>query len=206
MLFSFSQKCLRETEEKIGISWGNFSQLMYFAFYVPHTLYNLNPPWHTSTSERIEWYIEGQAFLRSYYSAPRPSFSSLSHQQVASLSQSSCVSPVQSWIFKESMGARNRGGRWLPYRPARLHRLAEFIPWNRFRGPIRLKIRALLFDGTEGVGGWAWSLIIRPAKKPDPLQKLFNTRNTLWLTSLANVNKFSTLQSRKCGNWECRLC
>ncbi len=37
-------------------------------------------------------------------------------------------------IFKESMGARNRGGRGLSYRPARLHRLAQFIPWNRFLG------------------------------------------------------------------------
>ncbi len=41
-------------------------------------------------------------------------------------------------IFKESMGARNRGGRGLSYRPARLHRLAEFIPWNRFLGPIHV--------------------------------------------------------------------
>jgi hypothetical protein len=30
-------------------------------------------------------------------------------------------------IFKESMGARNRGGIGLSYRPARLHRPAEFI-------------------------------------------------------------------------------
>ncbi len=42
-------------------------------------------------------------------------------------------------IFKESLGARNRGGRGLSYRPAaRLHRLAEFIHWNRFRGPIHV--------------------------------------------------------------------
>ncbi len=42
-------------------------------------------------------------------------------------------------IFKESLGARNRGGRGLSYRPAaRIHRLAEFIPWNRFRGPIHV--------------------------------------------------------------------
>jgi hypothetical protein len=42
------------------------------------------------------------------------------------------------------MKARNRGGRGLSYRPARLHRLAELIPWNRFPGPhTRLKIRAL---------------------------------------------------------------
>ncbi len=31
-------------------------------------------------------------------------------------------------IFKESMGAWHRGGIGLSYRPARLHRLAEFIP------------------------------------------------------------------------------
>jgi hypothetical protein len=31
-------------------------------------------------------------------------------------------------IFRESMGPRNRGGRGLSYRPARIHRLAEFIP------------------------------------------------------------------------------
>jgi hypothetical protein len=43
------------------------------------------------------------------------------------------------------MGARNRVGIGLSYRPARLHRLAELIPWNRFLGSInvRLKIRAL---------------------------------------------------------------
>jgi hypothetical protein len=41
-------------------------------------------------------------------------------------------------IFKESMGARHKGGKGLSYRPAWLHRLAEFIPWNRFLGPINL--------------------------------------------------------------------
>jgi hypothetical protein len=30
------------------------------------------------------------------------------------------------------MGARNRGGIGLSYRPARLHRLAKLIPWNGF--------------------------------------------------------------------------
>ncbi len=41
-------------------------------------------------------------------------------------------------IFKESMGARNRGGIGFSYRPARLHRLAEFIPWNRFLGSLNV--------------------------------------------------------------------
>ncbi len=43
-----------------------------------------------------------------------------------------------SWNFKKSMGARHRGGIGLSYRPARLHRLAEFIPLNQFRGPINI--------------------------------------------------------------------
>jgi hypothetical protein len=36
------------------------------------------------------------------------------------------------------MGARNLVGIGLTYWPARLHRLAEFIPWNRFLGSINV--------------------------------------------------------------------
>jgi hypothetical protein len=46
---------------------------------------------------------------------------------------------TRAGIFKESMGARNRGGIGLSYRPARLHRLVELIPWNRFLGSINVK-------------------------------------------------------------------
>ncbi len=48
-------------------------------------------------------------------------------------------------IFKQSMGARNRVGIGLSYyRPARLHSLAEWVPWNRFLGSLKsLNIRAL---------------------------------------------------------------
>jgi hypothetical protein len=35
------------------------------------------------------------------------------------------------------MEARNLAGMGLSYRPARLHRLAESIPWNRFLGSIK---------------------------------------------------------------------
>ncbi len=41
-------------------------------------------------------------------------------------------------IFKQSMGARNRVGIGLSYRPAKLHRLAEILPWNRFLGSIKV--------------------------------------------------------------------
>jgi hypothetical protein len=36
------------------------------------------------------------------------------------------------------MGARNREGIGLSYRPARLHRLAKFIPWDQFLGSINV--------------------------------------------------------------------
>jgi hypothetical protein len=45
---------------------------------------------------------------------------------------------IRAGIFKKSMGARHRGGIGFSYRPARLHRLAEFIPWHQFRGPIHI--------------------------------------------------------------------
>jgi hypothetical protein len=38
--------------------------------------------------------------------------------------------------FLNNLWARNRVGIGLSYRPARLHRLAEFIPWNRFLGSM----------------------------------------------------------------------
>jgi hypothetical protein len=41
-------------------------------------------------------------------------------------------------IFKKSMGARQRVGIGISYRPARLHRLAELMPWNRFLGSINV--------------------------------------------------------------------
>jgi hypothetical protein len=44
----------------------------------------------------------------------------------------------QSWNFKQSMGARNRVGIGLLYRPAGLHRLAEFIHWNRCLSSINV--------------------------------------------------------------------
>ncbi len=45
---------------------------------------------------------------------------------------------IRAGIFKQSMGARNRIGIGLSYRPARLHRLVELIPWNRFLGSINV--------------------------------------------------------------------
>jgi len=40
--------------------------------------------------------------------------------------------------FKNKKGPRNRVRIGLSYRPARLHRLAESIPWNRFLGSLKV--------------------------------------------------------------------
>ncbi len=45
-------------------------------------------------------------------------------------------------IFKQSMGTRIRVGIGLSYRPARLHMLAELIPWNRFVGSLAYPLKA----------------------------------------------------------------
>jgi hypothetical protein len=46
---------------------------------------------------------------------------------------------VSAGIFRQSMGARKQVGIGLLYQPARLHRLAEPIPWNRFLGSIKVR-------------------------------------------------------------------
>jgi hypothetical protein len=42
-------------------------------------------------------------------------------------------------ILEQSMGARNRVGIKLGYRPSRLHRLAESIPWKQFLSSLKFK-------------------------------------------------------------------
>ncbi len=41
-------------------------------------------------------------------------------------------------IFEQSMRARNPAGVGLSYRPPRLHRLAESIPWNQYVGSLKV--------------------------------------------------------------------
>jgi hypothetical protein len=50
-------------------------------------------------------------------------------------------------IFKHSMGARNRVGIGLLYLPARLHRLAEWIPLNRFLGSLKFGLCSFCRQG-----------------------------------------------------------
>jgi hypothetical protein len=68
------------------------------------------------------------------------------HRVLSSVLDFSC--PVCLWnsslttgragIFKQSLGARNRGGIEFSYRPARLNRLAELIPRYRFLGSLKV--------------------------------------------------------------------
>ncbi len=55
-------------------------------------------------TENIELFVEDQAFLRSYDSALRPPTPPLSRLQLVSLSQSSCVSPIE--LTDRRMGGR----------------------------------------------------------------------------------------------------
>jgi hypothetical protein len=45
--------------------------------------------------------------------------------------------PASAGIFKLSMRDRIQVVIEIPYRPARLHRLAELSPWNRFLGSLK---------------------------------------------------------------------
>ncbi len=57
-------------------------------------------------------------------------------------------------IFKQSMGARNRVGTGLSYRPARLHSLAEFGSLKSILGlPKSLKLRPLCLYPLKEAGG-----------------------------------------------------
>jgi hypothetical protein len=56
----------------------------------------------------------------------------------STVSENAGIEP-RAGIFKKSMGARHGVRIGLLYRPAKLHRLAEFIPWNQFRGPIHVQ-------------------------------------------------------------------
>ncbi len=49
-------------------------------------------------------------------------------------------------ICKQSMGARNRVEIGLSYRPAKLQKLAEWIPWSRFLDPEKSGSDALVLS------------------------------------------------------------
>ncbi len=106
----------RRTEKKIReIKFGNYRRCKFG----PHYL------------------LAQQALLRQYIGAAQV-YPYLILQQISwALFAAFCLFG-RAGIFKKSMGARHRGGIGFSYRPVRLHRPAEFIPWNQCRGPINI--------------------------------------------------------------------
>jgi hypothetical protein len=79
-----------------------------------------------------------------FYSAVCAAHSS-HHHVLQYFSQQRSRQPGEFFYFKTvleflalSMGARNRVGIGVSYRPACLHRLAESIPWNRFLASLKV--------------------------------------------------------------------
>jgi hypothetical protein len=63
-----------------------------------------------------------------------------------------CLFQHRAGIFKQSMGTRNRVGIGLLYWPARLHWLAELVPWNRFlcsSWRTKTKSKTIFFQSEE---------------------------------------------------------
>ncbi len=60
------------------------------------------------SAESIELFIENQAVSPSYDLDPRPPPSPLSRQQVVSLSQSLCVSPIELTDWRSGDGGRGK--------------------------------------------------------------------------------------------------
>ncbi len=54
-------------------------------------------------------------------------------------------SKIRAGTFEHPMEAMNWVGIRLSYRPARLHRLAESITWNRFLGSLKVKNTGSVF-------------------------------------------------------------
>jgi hypothetical protein len=55
-------------------------------------------------------------------------------------------------ILEQPMGARNLVGIGLSYRPDRLYRLAESIPWNRLLGSLKILKYRLRCDSIKNPG------------------------------------------------------
>jgi hypothetical protein len=70
----------------------------------------------------------------------KPAFTERDQKQTMKISEESRQTGfiASAGIFEQSMGARDRIGIGLSYRLARLHSLAELLPWNRFMGSLKV--------------------------------------------------------------------
>jgi hypothetical protein len=85
-------------------------------------------------------------------------------------------------IFKQSMGARNQIGIGLSYRPARLHRLTELMPWNRSLACLNIYEFRLWRAGTT-------NRVVVPAPAPG------------WESIPGLLNRFTNTGSGFCWWW-----
>jgi hypothetical protein len=93
------------------------------------------------------------------------------------------------------MGARHRVGIGLSYRPARLHRLAEFIPWYRFLGSINVKKYGLRNVTGDQVAWWAGTIIqfVVPARHSTLLAESIPWNRLLGSLTFTNSGSDSSL-------------
>ncbi len=121
---------IRWNEEQTLLRYESYSS----SYSWQYDLYNVNKSEHCGAAavDRI-FSLHPLSVLASDTDCP-----GLSHLRKQYWFRSRWIDIDRAGIFKQSMGARIRVGIGLSYRPARLHRLAEFIPWNRFLGSINV--------------------------------------------------------------------
>jgi hypothetical protein len=67
--------------------------------------------------------------------------------------------PGQCWNFLTIYGGQDPSRKRFSYRPAKLHRLAESIPWKRFLGTIEVLKYSLMLRCAAKVGSKASSFL-----------------------------------------------
>ncbi len=87
------------------------------------------------------------------------------------------------------MGTRNRVGIGLPYRPARLQRLTELVPWNQFLGSLKVKKFGLGIPDTLRCAGAGASCVysLLAAKKMGWRMRATETNPTNYRLAARNV-------------------
>ncbi len=93
-------------------------------FYTGYSL-PFSPTWHKTTSVKLSICLSLCLYLRALGWVHESLF--IQRDKMSS-----------AGIFKQSMGARNRVGIGLSYRPTRLHSLAELVSWNRFLASLKV--------------------------------------------------------------------
>ncbi len=81
-------------------------------------------------------------------------------------------------ILEQSTGAKNRERIGLSYRPARLHRLADSLPWNLFL--VSLKFNSVRFDWKSDSGMCCRNLVTLRVRGSCTRQSRMTRRRRNW--------------------------